>query len=123
MTDRTVSTVFVAPTEHCSGLIADDKRTKVYTDSFWVTEPDTEGNSVVKHVKPSRPIPIDSILVIPSKENDPVLKNQETPLEKRFGKVTDDKYQTKQVLAAAGIPMPRGILVKDISDPQFVDQY
>jgi hypothetical protein len=119
-TDLPVTTVYIAPTEHTSGLLKDTEG-KLYTDSFYVTRKDEDGKPMIEHIKPSRPIPLDSIFVDPE---DPILGKYLPERSRRVIEFTNDKHETKQVLAAAGINVPRDVLLTpDMSNAQIQQKY
>lgn len=101
-----VSTILIVPTIEGSGMLVDDESNTLLTDSFWVCE-----DGSFKYIKPSRPIPVDGVnIAFDSEREDPVL-NVLVKSSKELTNLAEDKKRTKEILASAGIPVPRGIFL------------
>jgi hypothetical protein len=103
-----VSTVYIAPTPDHSGLLREETTNQLYTDSFWATEKkQAEEKPVIKHILPTQPIPLDGIFANPE---DPVGEHV-AEMSREIFELTNNKHETKQVLAAEGINVPQGICI------------
>lgn len=108
-----ISTVFIVPTEIHSGLLAHDESNRLFTDSFW----EKKGNEL-RHITPHKPVPLDGVGVNLDLgiKIDPVIKAHYPETVYKFMARSEDKNSTKQILEAAGIRVPRGILINPL-DP------
>jgi len=104
--------VLVAPTQDGSGLFKDN-RGRPHTDSFIEVEGQT-----VRHVRTTQPVELAGVYGY--EPGRPEFELAEPDITGRFARVTNHKDQIKQILAAAGINVPRGIHITDLTDTDTV---
>lgn len=102
-----VAMLIPPPSKVFSGLLVDEETNALYADKFWVCE---EGEFNFIHT--TDPIPVDGwdVAFDPDRRDPSLLSYFET--HDTLLEVTGDKNITRQVLAKAGIRVPKGILLE-----------
>lgn len=98
--------MLIPPAREASGLLVDDKTNAVYTDGFWECR-----NGEFKYVTTTSPVPIDGWdVAFDHSRDDPSLQPHFKTHNALF-EITGDKNRTREVLAKAGVEIPRGMLL------------
>lgn len=104
-----ISVLLITPKEDESGILTDPTTGRFFSDSFWMVE-----DGVVKHIRPTQPVPIDHLAMEfdPDREDIAAQVREQQETMYRFDDLTYDKERVKELMAQAGIAVPRGIFIE-----------
>lgn len=103
---KPVSLLVVSPkSETESGLIVNQRTRELYTDSFWICE-----DGKFSYIVPSRPVKIDGVnsMYDGARDDEAVQRPNKTILA-----LSDDKHTSKEIMATAGLPVPKGVFIEN----------